>query len=185
VIEYRTTPVDNNYLTPMWKKRYIWLPKSWWIDYLLKRIKINNNCWEWQKNKNNSWYWIFGSRDQKFLVHRESYRLFKWELWDNCVLHKCDNPPCCNPKHLFLGTHQDNMTDKVNKWRTTKWAKHPQSIKVLQYNNKWKFIQEFESLRIAAEMLWLRHQCIARVCRWLSKHSWWFIFKFKDNGNRI
>jgi DNA invertase Pin-like site-specific DNA recombinase len=40
------------------------------------------------------------------------------------VLHRCDNPPCCNPTHLFLGTNNDNIADRVKKNRSAKGAFH-------------------------------------------------------------
>jgi hypothetical protein len=58
-------------------------------------------------------------------AHRFSY-LFHFKTLSNDldVLHKCDNPKCVNPKHLFLGTDQDNANDKVTKGRCPTGENH-------------------------------------------------------------
>ena len=82
-------------------------------------------CWEWTAFRDKDGYgklWLPGmSRG----VHRISYELHFEDIpKDTLVLHHCDNPACCNPQHLFLGTHQDNMSDKVHKGRQTSKEKH-------------------------------------------------------------
>ena len=89
---------------------------------ILNRHKVINECWEWQGKLNSSGYGCFQENingDKKEVrAHRESYRIFKGEIPEGMqVLHKCDNPKCCNPDHLWLGTHKDNMDDRNKKGR--------------------------------------------------------------------
>ena len=89
-------------------------------DRLLSKITINNenNCWEWQGCTIKDNYGMIMFKGEQYLTHRLSYELFFGEFDKNlCVCHKCDNPICINPEHLFLGTHQENMTDMKNKGR--------------------------------------------------------------------
>jgi hypothetical protein len=75
-------------------------------------------CWIWKGGKNSTGYASFRFDGSVRHASRFSYRLFCGEiphgLW---VLHKCDNPVCVNPKHLFLGTVSDNHIDMVLKGR--------------------------------------------------------------------
>ena len=60
-----------------------------------------------------------GGRD--ILAHRYAYALANGEVQQGMsVCHRCDNPKCCNPEHLFLGTHQQNMGDMATKGRASR-----------------------------------------------------------------
>lgn len=83
-----------------------------------------NDCWEWKGARRVQNYGGLALEDHKVvLAHRFSYELHYGPIPESegyhgtCVLHRCDNPPCVNPKHLFLGTNQDNVDDKVSKGR--------------------------------------------------------------------
>jgi hypothetical protein len=64
--------------------------------------------------------WGYG-RFNGQLAHRTMWRLVIGPIPDAlCVLHRCDNPPCVNPSHLFLGTNLDNRRDSIQKGRAPK-----------------------------------------------------------------
>lgn len=73
-------------------------------------------CWEWQGPRYESGYGKFyydGDSYAYRIAYRLSNRLGRGEIpRGTCVMHSCDNRPCCNPGHLSLGTHLENMRDK-------------------------------------------------------------------------
>lgn len=80
----------------------------------------DDECWPWIANKNNKGYGMlyWKKYGRKVLAHRVSYEIHNTPIdATTCVLHKCDNPQCCNPTHLFLGTMKDNHADMVAKGR--------------------------------------------------------------------
>lgn len=78
-----------------------------------------DKCWPWQGCTEPFGYGVFtfASYDTR-QAHRVAWELTNGPVPDGlCVLHRCDNPPCCNPAHLFLGTRRDNNTDMEAKGR--------------------------------------------------------------------
>jgi|688.fasta_scaffold1093808_2 hypothetical protein len=84
----------------------------------------NSGCWLWLKCEAKG-YGKIRFKNKLATASRVSYETFICDPGDKHVLHKCDNPLCINPEHLFLGTHDDNMRDKVSKNRSMKGSKNP------------------------------------------------------------
>lgn len=87
------------------------------------KVDKTEDCWIWTANKNKWGYGRLrmGKRGLDYrneLAHRLSWKISYGYIPPGlCVLHRCDNPPCIRPDHLFLGTHLDNARDRISKGR--------------------------------------------------------------------
>ncbi len=86
------------------------------LAWLMPRVIIQDNgCWIWQGRKNNTGYGLTG---KAIMTHRLAWSLRNGTIPGGMfICHSCDNPPCCNPDHLWLGTHAENMADCKAKGR--------------------------------------------------------------------
>jgi len=144
--------------------------KKTWKQYPLKRrfvskLKINstNSCWEWLGSRLQRGYGRIGLNGKMITAHRASWLIYRGEIpRGKFVCHKCDNPPCVNPDHLFITTHKENMMDMVSKQR---WSKKPKTAKQIESARKlmmklsqsqrgkkkaWSKLNKFQVLKIRA-----------------------------------
>lgn len=90
-----------------------------------KYKKDINGCWIWIASKIHTGYGMFWSGDKNITAHRYSYGIYNGEIPKGIfVCHTCDVRECVNPKHLFLGTHKDNLQDMIRKGRARFANKH-------------------------------------------------------------
>ena len=77
-----------------------------------------NDCWEWQGTRRNDGYGLFWNGSRQVRAHRAAWELEHSSIPQGLnICHRCDNPPCVNPSHLFLGTQKDNLDDMREKGR--------------------------------------------------------------------
>jgi hypothetical protein len=89
-------------------------------EYFFSKVKITktNSCIFWPARKLESGYGMISAKGKKRLSHRLSYEIHFGKIPKGMVIcHRCDQPSCVNPRHLFIGTHKDNVYDCINKKR--------------------------------------------------------------------
>ena len=110
-------------------------------------VEKKDGCWKWIGYLDPNGYGRLNIKNVPILAHRISYQLYRGGIPKGMsICHKCDNPFCVNPDHLFLGTQKDNMDDMINKGRDhkrgMKGSEHPRSkldeekVKLIRLSSK-------------------------------------------------
>lgn len=129
---------------------------------LMARVVVNSSgCWLWTGYCIPQGYGRLSVNNKPTLAHRAMYKLHKGDIpSDLQVLHKCDVRNCLNPDHLFLGTVQDNMADKVAKGRQVRGEAH------YKWTGKWNkekyekkyYLENKEKMNANGKSYYLAHR---------------------------
>lgn len=110
----------------------------------LVRVDPDTGCWNWTRSTRGSGYAQVSRCDHTSRMGSHMV----WEMYNNssvefgmCILHKCDNPLCLNPKHLHKGTKKDNTQDMVQKGR---YGKHVPGRKYNTNNARKRLAEKYE-----------------------------------------
>lgn len=151
------------------------------LAYLMSRTRADDNgCLIWQGARSYGDYGTVSIERLAFLVHRLMYELHNGPIPDRespglrgfMVLHHCDNPPCCNPAHLYMGTAADNAQDAAMRCRITYGFRRRYSSaddRSLKYGTVfWEFCGEIKTLREWADQFGIHEATLDRrfLCGW-------------------
>lgn len=130
-----------------------------WVSFT-RRLHIVGDCWEWQGARTKEYGSVSFGTD--FIAHRVAYLLgYGIDPGELQVCHTCDNPPCCRPAHLFLGTSLDNTLDRISKGRRS--GRFAGISSKLDNDEIIAIQQSTDSLRAAAKQFNVSHELIRQI----------------------
>lgn len=90
-----------------------------------EKVDKSGDCWIWTGYTNPAGYGTFGMDRSVKLAHRVAYEMLVVPIpVGMCLCHRCDNPPCVNPAHMFVGTQRDNTNDAMEKRRLQRGSRN-------------------------------------------------------------
>lgn len=110
------------------------------VARLQSRLRVGcgpkGDCIEWTGLRIRRGYGQTSLHNRRIMAHRLAWIIANGPIPDGlCVCHRCDNPPCCNVEHLFLGTVKDNTQDMVAKGRHN-WQRHTHCVNGHEFNEE-------------------------------------------------
>ena len=130
-----------------------------------------NGCWIWTRYRQRQGYGWVCVQQKYYLAHRLAWEFVNGPVPDGLfVLHKCDNPPCVNPDHMFLGDHQANCDDKIRKGRI---ALGERVKRVVLNESKVRRIRELRGNGLNYEEIGRRLACNGAVVRNVCIGKFW------------
>lgn len=114
-------------------------------ERLISKIeRLESGCWKWLGSKNKKGYGMMVYKGRIHASHRVSWQEYNGPIPDGMLIcHKCDNPSCVNPDHLFVGSNQDNMDDMKEKGRH--WHKTPRGEQNKNSKLTWDQVREIRA----------------------------------------
>ncbi len=155
-------PIDSQY-----NRIYACLMKKSTPESFWRKVKKSDGCWIWMASRNKpSGYGQVGYQGKHTSAHRLSYYLSYGDIPSGmCVCHKCDNPFCVRPDHLFLGSPTDNMRDSSVKNRKGK------SVTYSEAKDIRRFFSSSQSIGKACKKFNKSRSIIVRVLRNILKND--------------
>lgn len=129
----------------------------------------DDDCWEWTRARDHEGYGLFkiSSPRRSVRAHR-----FAWEIanghspGNRMVLHSCDNPPCCNPRHLYLGDAKRNAMDRSERLRGKHGEAHHRAKLTAENVREMRRRREAgETIVALGEEFGVNHTQVSMVCR--------------------
>ncbi len=140
-------------------------------------VRGNMECWPWKKGRNYDGYGVIaeprikGRRRQVLLTHRVAWVIANGPIPLGLnVCHTCDNPPCCNPSHYFLGDNKDNTNDKISKGRQCRGESN--GAAVLTKEAVIKIRADHSNGIKVAEIALANGICQAHVYKLINREAW-------------